>query len=226
MSCESRISVIIPMSENEESGSRLIALLEKSPYIAEVLCVKPGVEEASNGRVRWIRAPEAGRARQMNWGASQAAAEYLWFVHADSEMNEGEIQALNESIRKKPNVLHYFDLRFLADGPRLMKLNEFGVWFRSHVLKIPFGDQGYCISRDNFAELGGFDESAPYGEDHLWLWSARRAGIALCPVGRSIGTSARKYRKQGWAFTTGLHLALTAKQAVPQWIRCVRNLKA
>ena len=86
-------------------------------------------------------------------------------------------------------------------------------------LPTPFGDQAFCMRRDDFWRAGGFDDRAPYGEDHLLVWQAGRVGIPVRSVGARIYTSARKYRDRGWARTTARHLWLTYKQAVPEWVK-------
>jgi GT2 family glycosyltransferase len=103
-----------------------------------------------------------------------------------------------------------------------MKLNQLGSWMRSHLGGMPFGDQGFCLRREIWERLGGFDTHAAYGEDHLFVWKARRAGVPLRPTGGTLRTSARKYREQGWLSTTTRHFQLTALQAIPEWLKLVR----
>ncbi len=110
----------------------------------------------------------------MNAAANKIKKPFLWFLHADSRLNARSLTSLESSLRAEPDGLHYFDLAFLPDGPRLMILNQAGVWLRSHLLGLPFGDQGFCLKRELFLKLGGFDETAPYGEDHLLVWAAKR----------------------------------------------------
>ena len=73
------------------------------------------------------------------------------------------------------------------------------------------------LEKEAFHSLGGFDESAAYGEDHLLVWKARQAGLRLKCTGADIATSARKYRERGWLKVTLQHLWLTACQATPQF---------
>jgi GT2 family glycosyltransferase len=165
--------------------------------------------------VAWVEAP-LGRARQMNAGARAARGRHLWFLHADSGFSRPDVEALATALREAPRALHYFNLAFDGRPRQLMYLNQAGAWWRSHALGLPFGDQGFCLERDAFFALGGYDEQAAYGEDHLLVWQARRAGIEVrCTRGRIV-TSARKYREQGWLRTTILHQYLTYRQAAPE----------
>jgi hypothetical protein len=95
------------------------------------------------------------------------------------------------------------------------------VCIRSRFLGLPFGDQGFCLSREHFQQIGRFDEHASYGEDHLLVWSARRQGILIRSVGASIATSARKYQAHGWLRMTLRNAWLTWRQAIPEWWKWV-----
>ena len=128
-------------------------------------------------------------------------------------------------LARDPGALHYFDLAFSGDGPPLMRLNERGVWVRSHLLGMPFGDQGFCLRRDVFFGLGGFPEDVPYGEDHLLVWRARQAGVPLRCAPATLLTSARKYGERGWLRTTARHVYLTYRQALPEAARLWRPEK-
>ncbi|MEO8461398.1 MAG: glycosyl transferase family 2, partial [Dokdonella sp.] len=134
-------------------------------------------------------------------------------LHADSILTPDCAAALARHISRNWNVLGYFDLRFLADGPPLMGINSFGAWWRSRLFGLPFGDQGFVLSRRLLDELHGFDTTVTSGEDHDFIWRARAAGAKLRAVGASLHTSARKYALNGWRRTTGQHLRETWRQA-------------
>lgn len=107
--------------------------------------------------------------RQMNFGAKNATRRFLWLLHADSRVDSIAVTLLQEALVDPLPGVYYFDLAFRADGPRLMCLNAWGANLRSRYLGLPFGDQGLCLSRETFQKLGRFDETAPYGEDHLLI---------------------------------------------------------
>jgi hypothetical protein len=73
------------------------------------------------------------------------------------------------------------------------------------------------LPRRCFLVLKGFDEQASYGEDHLLVWAAHRAGLPLRQIPSTLETSARKYAKHGWLSTTIMHWWLTVAQAWPAW---------
>jgi hypothetical protein len=221
------LTVVVPIGPGDRDWEGLVPQLAAAlPDAADVVCVATTAAPTATlpPRVRWLVAPR-GRARQLDAGARAARGRWLWFVHADSRLDAATVPALARALASPDaaHALHYFDLAFLADGPALMPLNALGAWLRSRVGGMPFGDQGFCLSRATFDALGGFDVDAPYGEDHLLVWRARRAGVALRPVRARLWTSARRYREQGWLRTTTRHVALTVRQAWPEWRALVRG---
>ena len=217
------LAVIVPVGPDDEAWRDLERDLRALPVQAELLLV--GAEPAPvslPSSIRWLQAPR-GRARQMNAGARASRRRFLWFLHADSRFAPDTLPSLRTALAIQPAALHFFDLKFLADGPALMWLNEFGVRWRSRWARMPFGDQGFCVPRALWEQLGGFPTDAVYGEDHLFAWKARQAGVPLRATGGSLRTSARRYRERGWFATTARHLRLTAVQAFPEWVRLVRG---
>jgi hypothetical protein len=221
------LSVIVPVGPDETSWPRVLGCLSNLPTQAEVVLVGTGQSPSNlemivrecgiHCQVHWVSASE-GRARQMNEGVAVTSNSFLWFLHADSELNSSALQALDQSLESAPEAVHYFQLEFKDDGPRRMNLNTRGVRFRSRVLRLPFGDQGLCLSRETFVRLGSFNESVPYGEDHLLVWAAHRERVPLCEVNAKIVTSSRRYRESGWLLTTLWNFGRTWYQALPQWV--------
>ncbi|MDQ6646371.1 MAG: glycosyltransferase family 2 protein [Pseudomonadota bacterium] len=224
-----QLSVIVPLAPNETAWRGLIDQLAAAlPDGCEVIVVHADAQPLpqlpwSPRAILRQYASVAGRARQQNLGAQAAHGHWLWFLHADSQLRRETLPALRQFLHRGDDALGYFELAFDRDGPRLAALNAWGANLRSHWLKMPFGDQGLLLPARRFAALGGFDESARYGEDHLLVWAARRAGLPIVGVGAALQTSARKYARHGWWRTTGRHLWLTLIQAWPQWRRLRRE---
>lgn len=214
-----KLSVIIPVGPGELAWRELLGDLAALADSAEILLVAPAGESPADFRaadhglelpVRWLEAPR-GRARQQNRGAAVARGEMLWFLHADSRVPADTVRAAQHA--DAPGSIGYFDLHFHDDGPWLVRLNSVGARIRSRWLGLPFGDQGLLLPRQLFDALGRFDESLARGEDHALVWSARRAGVPLLPLGAPLFTSARRYREGGWLRTTLRHARLTVAQA-------------
>lgn len=216
------LSIIIPVDRGEKNWLWLVedlASLTDVPF--EVIAVCPTGCKAENEQlaesakipIHWIES-KRGRARQLNVGARASRGSHLWFIHSDSRLDKCAPSAIQRVFKMAP-AIYFFKLKFDESSSSFTRLNEWGVRFRSEVLKIPFGDQGFLMPKTIFEKLGGFSESAIYGEDHDFIWHAHRQGIPVVCLPIRLFTSARKYTANGWLKTTLKHLALTAKQAMP-----------
>lgn len=166
-----------------------------------------------------VVAAPTGRAHQLNAGIAAATGEWLWLLHADSRLRPDTLPALRRWLQQRPSALGWFRLAFDDDGPWPTALNAWGANLRSRWLGLPFGDQGFLLRREEALRIGAFDPARPYGEDHDWVWRARRLGLPPRAVGGTLATSARKYAEHGWLRTTACHLALTWRQARAEWRR-------
>lgn len=216
-----RVSVVIPVGPGDQVSPPLLAQLARLPSASERILVQAdvgdaGADSAASGSdvSGWhrLRAPR-GRASQQNTGATAASRDWLWFLHADSQLATATLPALANFVQRDEAALGYFDLQYLDDGPALMRLNAFGARLRSRWFGLPFGDQGLVLPRATFERLGGFDPTITCGEDHDLVWRARHAGVPLRALDAPLYTSARKYAKHGWWTTTTWHLQETWRQA-------------
>ncbi len=178
------VSVIIPVWKQETELKKLLKDLE--PFDAEI-----------------IQSSAGSRAKSLNAGAAKASREFLWFLHADSRLKQQNISALKSSIRKNPNAIHYYELVF--EKPGLSAWNASWANLRSSWFKLPYGDQGFCLSKSQYEKIGKYPEDTPYGEDLLFIRKAKKLGIDILSVKSKIISSARKYHTHGWLKTTFSH---------------------
>jgi glycosyltransferase involved in cell wall biosynthesis len=216
-----KISVVIPVGPAEQGPFPLfeaLALLPSDWEVIIALCEHRDDLPLARHKNVYTVISKKGRAVQMNTAAQLARGEFLWFLHLDSSLTPVVIQALEQGIASRPDALHYFLLAFDSDGAGPMALNARGANLRSAWLGVPFGDQGFCLSSSRFQSLGGYDTRAPYGEDHLLVWQARRAGVEINALAETLRTSARKYRQKGWWYLTALYQWRWVRQAMPQFV--------
>jgi hypothetical protein len=205
------IAIVIPLGPGEPDWRPLWAQLrDQAPQTQRILAPVEGDPQPLPDDAAVARAP-AGRGRQLNAGAGLATRPWLWFLHADSRLAAGTLDA----VRRVPDaeLLGYCRLRFHDHGGA-MRLTAFGANLRSRWLGLPFGDQGFLLPQSLFGRLGRFDERLPHGEDHAFVWTARRAGVPLHPIGATLATSARKYLERGWWRTSRTHWSATVVQAL------------
>ncbi|MFO7762353.1 MAG: hypothetical protein R6V61_01320 [Wenzhouxiangellaceae bacterium] len=222
------LSIIVPVGPGDDAWCGLLERLDAFPAPCQIvlstcepLAWRNARRDGSDRDMVTVQGPP-GRAAQLNRGIAAARADCLWLVHADSRPDAATMEAaagFAEMCRIRPSTLGWFPLAFSADGPPLAMLNAHGANLRSRLLKMPFGDQAWLVSRTLFDRVGGFDETFGRGEDLDFLVRARRAGAHLKRLHPPIRTSARRYREQGWLRTTHAHLWLTLRL----WLRARRR---
>lgn len=195
-----RISIIIPTYCEKETIGKLVRYLKSTggDSIAEIIVVdgqSPDgtLAEAENSGATGITAPVKGRAAQMNYGASLAKGQVLYFVHADSfppSTFSGDILLA---------VQNGFDLgryRTKFDSRKwYLKINA---WFTRFDWFICMGgDQTLFITRSLFDKTGGFDSSMKIMEEYEFVKRARASyNYKIFPKAALI--SARKYDTNSW----------------------------
>ena len=178
------ISIIIPVWHQETELQTLLKDLENTG--AEI-----------------ILSEEGSRAKSLNAGALKATREFLWFLHADTRINDENITRLQQSLQQFPDALHYFKLIFAEGG--LSAVNAHGANLRCSLFDLPYGDQALCISKKQFELIGGYPEDTPYGEDLLFVRLAKKHKMHITEIPSAIISSARKYQSQGWIKTSLTH---------------------
>lgn len=178
-----QVSIIIPVAGGETAHERLL-------------------DDLKGLGSEIILSSEGSRVKSLNKGATKASQPFLWFLHADSRVSAENIVDLAQAIENHAQALHYFDLAYEDGG--LPALNAWGANIRSRVFGLPYGDQGFCISKAVFDDIGGYPENMPYGEDLLFVRLAKQSGIKLNRVPSKLLTSARKYQQHGWLKLTVL----------------------
>lgn len=223
-----KVSIIVPVAADDTMRQKPLGWDIPADWQLIIAAAPDTKAPAMNGnKARWMICPRAGRAAQMNAAAAIAEGEWLWFVHADTVLYADTCAALRAAIGNCPPPdasaknatpagdnhapVLYFDLRFV-DGGAKMRINEWGVRLRCALFGNPFGDQALCMTRAVWQLVGGFDEEADYGEDHLLVLRAQKSGIKVRRIAAAVGTSARRYVQDGWWRTVLLYRRLWMQQ--------------
>jgi rSAM/selenodomain-associated transferase 2 len=177
---------------------------------AEVILVDGGSDDAT-AQVA-TRAPDVrlldrprGRARQMNAGALQARGDVLLFLHADTRLPDGALEAVSAALDDQRVIGGRFDVRF--DNPRpVFRMIAFFMNLRSRVSGISTGDQAIFVRRTAFEALGGYPD-IPLMEDIELCRRLKRRG-RLVALRARVTPSARKWERDGAFRTMALMWAL------------------
>lgn len=178
--------------------------------VDEVIVVEAssGVEVPEAANLRVLQCDVPSRGKQMNVGAKAAQGDVLVFLHADTEIEEAQLEAIARAMQSRGIVGGAFYRRFDERHPYLRGLEPVARFLTRHGGTL-FGDQTVFVRRDVFERLGGFAE-IPLMEDVEFSRRLRAAG-QIAVLDPPIRTSPRHHLEHGaWRTTirNGLFLLL------------------
>ena len=136
----------------------------------------------------------AGRGGQLRRGAEAASGDWLLFLHADTRLPAGWIEAVGRHIETQPQKAAVFRLRYDEPGLGPSVVAGWGN-LRTRLFAQPYGDQGLLISRRLYDAVGGFPDQ-PLMEDVEIVRKIGRARLTLLDL--AVETSFTRYAKDGW----------------------------
>ena len=194
------ISIIIPTYNEAEHISQLVLELQQhgGNSVIEIMVIDGGSQDNTPSKAQAagaivLSSPLKGRAAQMNYGATYAKGDILYFVHADVKIPASYVTDIEEALTEGYELGCY---RYQFDSPKFMlKINAY--FTRFNFLFCRGGDQTLYITRRLFDQLGGFDERFVIMEDYdILLRATRIARLKITPKNALV--SARKYESNSW----------------------------
>lgn len=189
-----KISVIIPIYNEEKSIEKLQEQLKEFSGKCEILFVDGGSTDRTLERIL----PEytvlhgvKGRAKQMNAGAKASHGDILFFLHCDSELPKrplAQIRKVMQTHRAGCFGIAFHSRNFFMFTCRVISNH------RIKDRKVMFGDQGIFVERELFFEAGMFPE-IPIMEDYQFSLTLKEKGIKLGMTKQRIYTSDRRFPK-------------------------------
>ena len=190
-----KITMILPIYNESKTIGKMLDQLDALPGDWEILFADGGSCDDTlaqiGERFRVLHAPK-GRANQMNYAASKATSDVIWFVHCDSLLPT-DAHSQIEGAMEKGAQWGCFHIGFDYDGP-FMGCNTY-LSNRRARKGIAFGDQGIWVKKDLFTSMGGFPD-LPIMEDYEFSRRMKAAGIPVCQLPGRIITSGRRYEKR------------------------------
>ena len=165
---------------------------------------------------------DQGRSRQMNRGAALAKGDYLWFLHADTQLPSNINESLNRIAEIRPSW-GFFKVQL--SGNRLpFKLVSKGINWRSSLFATATGDQGIFIKRDLWeSQVIGYAD-IPLMEDIELCQRLNRVSRPYISVS-TLTTSSRRWAQQGtlatvmqmWRFRLLYHWGVSPKKLAERY---------
>ena len=194
------ISIIIPTYNEAAIIGILIKYLQQNiaGQPVEIIISDGGSTDetfaiaAAEGTVAVI-CPQKGRAVQMNYGASLASGNVLYFVHADSFPPSSFVKDILTALQEGFDCGRY-QTKFNTTR-WVFKFNAFFTrfdWFICYG-----GDQTFFITQKLFVALQGFDAGMKIMEEYDLTARAKQKATYKILKGKTL-VSVRKYEGRGW----------------------------
>jgi rSAM/selenodomain-associated transferase 2 len=173
------ISIIIPTYNEAENIGRLVRYLKQhgNTGLVDIIISDGGskdntMEIASKEGAKAVLSPAKGRAAQMNYGASLAEGDVLYFIHADCYAPHTFISDIQQAVAEGYDLGRY---RTRFDSPKnILKINA---WFTRFDFFICMGgDQTLFIKRSLFQSCKGFKDDMRIMEEYEFCERARKLG--------------------------------------------------
>jgi rSAM/selenodomain-associated transferase 2 len=183
------ISIIIPVLNEENIIQNTLQQFQfkdkfQDSVGIEIIIVDGGSQDrtkeivtqlsSKNKQIKLITKRDSDKANQMNYGATLATRNILLFLHADTILPINYQQIIQDILLQKNAILGAFQLKIDGEEKSLRWVEKM-VNLRSLFWSLPYGDQGFFITKQNFNLLGGF-ANLPIMEDFNFIQKAKRQG--------------------------------------------------
>lgn len=187
-----KISVIIPTLNEAERLPRCLAGAT-SPDTEIIVCdggSTDGTAELARCRGALVIEGEPGRGQQLNAGVAKATGEVVLFLHADTVLGPGALDAVRTALDNQS--IDGGNFRVIFDGPSAFAnwLTGFYAWLRRN--GIYYGDSVIFIRRAILTNIGGVRPIALM-EDYDLTRRLERHGLTLCIADPPVVTSSRRF---------------------------------
>ncbi len=220
-----KLSVVIPTyNEADNIESTLQPLQAWRAYGHEVIIADGGSTDATISFAQpladiVLSAPK-GRARQMNHGAQHCNGDALLFLHADTQLPNNALQAIERALAH--SLWGRFNVRLSGTHPMLWVIG-FMMNQRSRLTGIATGDQAIFISRQTFDSINGYAD-IPLMEDIDISQRLKKIGRPAC-LQQTLITSSRRWERHGilktvllmWRLRLAYFLGTPAEQLVKRY---------
>ena len=192
------LSVIVPTLNEAATVGQLLSDLTGLEVEHEVVVVDGQSIDATRaiaaaGGARVINSAP-GRGVQLRAGAAAAGGRLLCFLHADARLDRNAVDMLSNLADRRPHGAFAFRLR-IDDDRFWFRIIELGANLRSRYLRLPYGDQGLIVHREDYLRAGGYP-SHPLMED-LALVRALRKATRIVLLDAEVRVSARRWLRDG-----------------------------
>lgn len=207
----SELSIVIPTLNEEDNLEKLLASIARQRSVKlEIIIADGGSTDrtlavgANSGLGTVVLRAGAGRATQLNAGATSAQGDFILFLHADSQFKDSlALRTALDALRGASSENYgkqyagHFAIRFGSGkekSTRALRILECKA--RLNRKGCSHGDQGILIPAELFKKFGGFDVSCQILAETRFADRLRENGHWLL-LPAEIITSTRRFETEG-----------------------------
>ena len=205
----STVSIIVPILNEANNLPHLFThIAGLNPSLQQIILVDGGsnddsfewaqkfiadLNNSNQSAINWqVVKSQAGRARQMNKGASLATSDILLFLHADTELPTHVVADIQTAMQK--SEWGRFNVKLNSRQPMLWVVSHM-INLRSRLTSIATGDQAIFITRKLFEQVGGYPQQALMEDVELCKQLKAKSKPACLKT--KVITSARRWEQHG-----------------------------
>jgi len=194
------LSIVIPTLNDAHRIEATLARVLEADLNCEIIVADggstDGTAELLSRRGIKVALSARGRGTQLCAGAERAVGNWVLFLHADTRPGPGWTTVIKRFMADPNNHFRaaYFTFALDDRSPAARRLEKMVHW-RCATLGLPYGDQGFLISRDFYDRLGGY-KKIPLMEDVDLVSRIKNHRLEQLPA--SAVTSAEKFQRDGY----------------------------
>lgn len=167
-----KLAVIVPIYNDDKMIENLLEKLSNFKEIDEIIISKAVDDFKENKIVKKeykgieykLLISKKGRSTQMNTAVKYTDCDILWFIHADSEFLNYDIDKKIKNLIENENIeCGGLEIKFNPNSI-LLSIIAYLSNLRAKLFKICFGDQSIFITKKLFEDINGFRD-IPIMED-------------------------------------------------------------
>jgi rSAM/selenodomain-associated transferase 2 len=151
------LSIIVPVLHDDAMLLQLLAQLHPLRPAAQIIVVDGAAPTVVSDTLKTLTDQyvfaATGRAKQMHAGTAYAQAPAFWFLHADSQLPNGAMAAVEHALSQAQ--WGRFNIALQGNSLWLPLVSRMMNW-RSALTGICTGDQGLFVTAKAYKQVGGF----------------------------------------------------------------------